>query len=107
MSTEETQQTLRAEIAKRRAELSALDRQREMAHDELGRLESELAALDDLRPDDRPDGAGPGRAAPETPAEKVALFRARNRASDAGNARTKRSPPSPTARSRTTSRDAT
>ena len=75
MSTEDNLQALRAEIGKRRAELSALDRQREMARDELGRLETELAALDDLRPGDRPDGVGPGRAAPETPAEKVALFR--------------------------------
>ena len=46
MSTEDNRQALRAEIAKRRAELSALDRQRETARDELGRLETELAALD-------------------------------------------------------------
>ena len=75
MSTEDNRQVLRAEIVKRHAELSALDRQRQMARDELGRLESELAALDDLRSGVRPDGVGPGRAAPETPAKKVALFR--------------------------------
>jgi len=55
--------------------LNALDRQREAARDELGRLESEFAAMDDLRPGDRTERAGPGRAAPESPAEKVALFR--------------------------------
>lgn len=75
MSTEDRRRALRAEIAKRRAELNALDRQREAARDELGRLESEFAAMDDLRPGDRTERAGPGRAAPESPAEKVALFR--------------------------------
>ena len=60
MSTEESRQALRAEIAKRRAELGALDRQRAMARDELGRLETELAALDELRPGNRPVSAGFG-----------------------------------------------
>jgi hypothetical protein len=79
MSTEESRQALRAEVAKRRAELSALDRQRATARDELGRLETELAALDDVRPGDRPERAGPGHTAPVAPAEKVALlFRGRD-----------------------------
>ena len=43
MSTEESRQALRAGIAKRRAELRALDRQRAMAREELGSLETELA----------------------------------------------------------------
>lgn len=82
MSTVDRRRPLRAEIAKRRAELGATDRQRAMAHDALGRLETELAALDDLGPGDRPNGSGPGSPVPETPAEKVALFRSLFRGRD-------------------------
>ncbi len=82
MSAQDSRETLRAKIARRRDELSALDRERARAHDELGRLEAELAALDDRRPSDRRKRAGPGHAAPETPAEKVAIFRSLFRGRD-------------------------
>lgn len=82
MSTEESREALRAEIARRRAELSALDHHRAVARDEVARLETELAALDDSRSNDRSERAGHGHAAPETPAEKVALFRSLFRGRD-------------------------
>jgi len=75
MNTEQSRAALRAEIARRRAELSALNRQRKTAREELGRLEAELAALDDFPSGDQSERVGPGSTEPETPGEKVALFR--------------------------------
>ena len=82
MSTEENREALRAEIARRRAELSALDHERAVTKDEVARLETELAALDDSRSSDRSERAGHGHTVPETPAEKVALFRSLFRGRD-------------------------
>ncbi|MGI9335799.1 MAG: TOTE conflict system archaeo-eukaryotic primase domain-containing protein [Gammaproteobacteria bacterium] len=82
MSTEESREALRAEIARRRGELSALNRQRETARDELGRLEAELAALDGVHSSDQSSEAGPEGASPGTPAEKIALFRSLFRGRD-------------------------
>jgi hypothetical protein len=82
MNTEESRAALRAEIARRRTELSALDRQRETAQEELGRLEADLAAPDDFPSNDQSERADPGSAVPETPVEKVALFRSLFRGRD-------------------------
>ena len=82
MNTEESRAALRAEIARRRAELSALNRQQKTAQEELGRLEAELAALDDFPSGDQSARVGPGSTEPETPAEKIALFRSLFRGRD-------------------------
>ena len=82
MNTEESRAALRAEVARWRAELSALDRQRETAQEELGRLEADLAALDEFPSGDQSERTDPGSAVPESPAEKVALSRSLFRGRD-------------------------
>jgi hypothetical protein len=71
----ESRQALRAEIARRRDAVSALDRQRAAAERELQRLEQALAAIDQTGSDAPSDLVGAGTPIPATAAEKVALFR--------------------------------
>jgi superfamily II DNA or RNA helicase len=75
VSTLESRQALRTEIARRRAAIRALDRQRAAAERELQRLEAELATIDQTGFDDPSDSSGPNTSIPVTAAEKVALFR--------------------------------
>ena len=71
----ESRQALRAEIARRRDAVSALDLQRAAAEHELQRLEAELAAIDQTGSDARSNLVDAGVPSPATAAEKVALFR--------------------------------
>lgn len=72
-TTAESRQALRAEIARKRAAIHALDHQRTSAEHDLERLEAELLALDQASTSS--DSANPDAPAPTTPAGKVALFR--------------------------------
>ena len=82
MSNAESTEALRAEIAERKAEVRALDRQHAVAQAELRRLKAELAALEDASPVSLCGTTGSGTPVPETAAAKVALFRSLFRGRD-------------------------
>lgn len=82
MSKAVSREALRAQIARRRDAIGALDRERTTALAELHRLETQLAALEKDRLGDFPGTTGSEASAPKTAAEKVALFRSLFRGRD-------------------------
>ena len=73
---------LRDAVARKKAEVQALEHQRDAAQQELRRLEAELGTFDLPHPAPAGEPPGSGDAAPTTGAGKVALFRSLFRGRD-------------------------
>ena len=71
----ERMRVLRDAVARKKAEVQALEHRRDAARQELRRLEAELGTLDPPHPVPVGEPPGSGDFAPTTGAAKIALFR--------------------------------